>query len=320
MKTGKSLERIVSEIEAHLIPMGLTVERRTRVFDDDGVQVAEFDLQVKGRVGSTDFHWLIECRDRPSNHSEPGSWIQQLAGRRQAYEFDKVTAVSTSGFSPGAVRDAELLNVELRTISPVDREAVSDWFRLETVSVFVLRSNVQDAKVFYTAEATEAAKRWVEANRSSCTFLDKCLYSQETGELHSILEAWQGFINQRPEFGLQFKENLDSQQINQTVNYVNPQSRFEFTTPHGKVAIRAIRFKVDLSIEQDAIPIEKFSEYREILGDRKIAQTVAIPFEFEGGKYECRFHNFGVSDETLVRFGPLKPGDESKDENAEGGD
>lgn len=105
---GKQLEALVSFVEETLVPQGFSVNTNTKVFNDEGIQVAEFDVEVRGKVGTTDIAWLIECRDRPSQGAAPGSWIEQLVGRRARFGFNKVTAVSTTGFAAGAEEFAHL--------------------------------------------------------------------------------------------------------------------------------------------------------------------------------------------------------------------
>jgi|SRR5882724_8394553 len=117
--SGKPLEKLVREIEQHLLPSGFGVQANEKIFDDDGQQIAEFDLIISGNLGSSCIRWLIECRDRPSEGAAPGSWIQQLVGRKEQFKFDKVFAVSTSGFSPSAIAAAESGNIILRTVETV---------------------------------------------------------------------------------------------------------------------------------------------------------------------------------------------------------
>jgi hypothetical protein len=92
------------------------VDSNEKVFDAAGQQIAEFDLIISGNLGSSSVRWLIECRDRPSQGAAPGSWIQQLVGRKQQFKFDKVFAVSTTGFSAAAISAAEYGNVILRAV------------------------------------------------------------------------------------------------------------------------------------------------------------------------------------------------------------
>ena len=113
---GKPLERLVRAIEEQMLPEGFNVSSNERVIED-GVQLAEFDIVISGRLGSTDFKWLIECRDRPSQGAAPGAWIEQLVSRRSRFNFDKVIAVSTSGFAEGATKYASHEGIHLRTVT-----------------------------------------------------------------------------------------------------------------------------------------------------------------------------------------------------------
>jgi hypothetical protein len=116
---GKALEKLLTDIEKLLLGEGYSITSNERVYDDDGNQIAEFDVSIEGRVGSTSFNWLIECRNRPSKGPAPSSWIQHLSGRRQLFDFDKVIAVSATGFSIPAQIAARKLNVSLREVKSV---------------------------------------------------------------------------------------------------------------------------------------------------------------------------------------------------------
>ncbi|MSV27225.1 MAG: hypothetical protein EXQ52_00530 [Bryobacterales bacterium] len=123
---GKGLEDLVATIEGLLVPRGFRVERNDRVYSDDGVQIAELDIVIRGKVGSADFSWLMECRSRPSIGPAPESWIEQLVGRRQRFRFDKVTAVSTTGFASGAAEYAPSQGIDLRQLNEVAPDVI-DW-------------------------------------------------------------------------------------------------------------------------------------------------------------------------------------------------
>ncbi len=118
-RDGKQLESLVKDIEARLLPAGFKVELNQGVRNDEGEPLAEFDLLISGTIGSSSINWLIECRDRPSQGPAPGSWIEQLAGRRSRFNFDKVMAVSTSGFAAGAKQYAEKAGIVLRTVTDI---------------------------------------------------------------------------------------------------------------------------------------------------------------------------------------------------------
>lgn len=117
--SGEDLERLVRTIEQYLLPTNFKVEQRKRVYLDNGKQLAEFDIHISGDLGSSSIKWDIECRDRPSDGPAEGEWIEQLIGRRQVHKFDKIIAVSTTGFSAGARELAARTGVVLRTVTDI---------------------------------------------------------------------------------------------------------------------------------------------------------------------------------------------------------
>lgn len=88
--SGKNIELLVKVVENILLPKGFTVTVREKIFNDKGIQIAELDVLVSGKLGSTQVDWLIECRDRPSEGSSPISWIEQLVGRRDRLGLTKL--------------------------------------------------------------------------------------------------------------------------------------------------------------------------------------------------------------------------------------
>ena len=118
-KDGKNLEELVTEFQKLVLKAGKNVEVNKK-FYDQGIQIAEFDIFITFKSDIGDHKWLIECRDRPSQGAAPVSWIEQLIGRKVLHGFDRVIAVSTTGFSAGAMLCAEKGSIELRTVSEVE--------------------------------------------------------------------------------------------------------------------------------------------------------------------------------------------------------
>jgi Restriction endonuclease len=117
---GKNLEELVAEIERIVAKAGKTIEVNKRFYDDQGVQIAEFDIFITFSSDLGDHKWLIECRDRPSKGPADVDWIEKLVGRKSLNQLDRVIAVSTTDFSPGAKHWAEKGNIELRTVNQVE--------------------------------------------------------------------------------------------------------------------------------------------------------------------------------------------------------
>lgn len=157
--SGKELENFVGYIENILLPKGFTVSPREKIFDKDGNQIAELDLVISGTLSTTQFHWLIECRDRPSEGKAPISWIEQLFARRDRLNFNKVTAVSTTGFSSAAITYAQEKGIELRTIKEITREEIEDWFLVEEMTVHLILRDLKNFDINIIGVIDEEQKR-----------------------------------------------------------------------------------------------------------------------------------------------------------------
>lgn len=140
MNSGKELEQLVHEIERSLLSSDFKVTVNKTQFDDAGNQLAEFDIVISGRLGSCLVEWLIECRDRPSQGSAPNAWIEQLVARKKRFNFDKVIAVSTTGFAKGLSEYAEREEVLLRSVQRL-RDIASD-FNIEEMTYFANRVTI----------------------------------------------------------------------------------------------------------------------------------------------------------------------------------
>ncbi|MBI3860996.1 MAG: hypothetical protein HY290_03790 [Planctomycetia bacterium] len=143
---GTQLEEIVAQIEGMKLPPGFKVDLRHRVRDDEGIQLAELDVFIVGKVGTSTWTMLIECRDRPSEGRAPRSWIQQLVGRRDDLNLNNVMAVSSTGFARGVAKYAKAKGIELRTFKTLTAEAVSSYFP-PTAPAIVRRATYFDARI-----------------------------------------------------------------------------------------------------------------------------------------------------------------------------
>jgi hypothetical protein len=147
-KRRQSTGKLGAIVEKALSHESVVVKCNPKEYADNGVQLAEFDVVVEGRIGSSDVRILLECRDRPSDGAAPGAWIDQMVGRRSTYNFSRVVAVSTTGFSPGAVLSAERNNIELRVIEKTDAESIRSWFFPGKILLRQVKDDSLDVKIF----------------------------------------------------------------------------------------------------------------------------------------------------------------------------
>ena len=304
---GKQLEGLVSFVEETLIQKGFTVETNSKVFNEDGVQVAEFDIEVRGKVGTTEIAWLIECRDRPSQGAAPGSWIEQLVGRRKRFGFNKVTAVSTTGFAEGVKGFAQTEGIELREVNELSKEAFEDWFRINELTQLNRQTILRHANILVDkdekVEKVKELKRIIEKSTGDTPFL----LSIKTGGKVPLENAFLGAVEAVGNLFDDVVPNGDSKNINLHVNYENNEDHFVVKTLSGNIYIRAIQFHGELKIIENKIPIIKTIEYRNIDSHIPISQVAMFgPQEIQNHKFSIEFHNLSETGETHILLRNIK--------------
>lgn len=299
MKTdGKQLENLIRQIEELLLPQGFVVQCNRRIHNDAGVTVAEFDVEISGRVGSVDMNFLVECRDRKD--PAPASWIEQLVGRRDRFGFNKVMAVSTAGFAPGAKEYADQVGIELRTVADMRVEELPCWLGLRHVTQTVHRFKLDAARLVPGDGEPEERIEALRVLLESATGDDRLLRAVDTGERVSLPSAFRGALRDRDEACAGLTPNGPGKSIKVRARYPHDESHFVVDTNCGPVRIREILFRGEVRIEQIQIPFEALKEYRRDSTGETIAQVVSFPLEHDGSKFALEMHNLADTGETHV--------------------
>jgi hypothetical protein len=288
---GKPLQNLAEFIETALHPVGFEVVTNWCEFDADGNLLAEFDIQFVGTHMNSGYKWLIECRDRPSQGAAPGSWIEQLVGRRSRFKFDKVTAVSSTGFAPGAAAYAAAEDIELKEVRSLTPQHFSDWLRLENIEVMDPNWRITDAG-FTVATGmdqalTNALNDILSDSASNGRQNDPLIKGVETGTCRSLndifwqitweLGDWQKLIPGDP-----------PKAVNVAADLRSSGSLFVIETSQGPAQIEKISLVGDIWVTKTLIPISKSLEYRRFDQDGFIAQSADFE-SHDDGKSKVKF-------------------------------
>lgn len=299
MKDGKHLEALAAFVEERMLPAGFDVKCNRRVYNEDGVQIAEFDVEIRGRLGTTDIAWLIECRDRPGSGPAPGNWIEQLVGRRSRFGFNKVTAVSTTGFADGAAEFARLQGIELRVVDALTPDAFS-WLQLQGMRFRERRAKLDGARILISESLSGDLRAAVEDVVSNASGADKVLRSIQSGGRHTVAEAFLGAVEQ-----LNLFEGIDvngtAKRVPLHVNYTNDHDHFVVDTKLGAVRAEVIVFQGELTAVESVVPIDANSTYRNAQTGETISQVVTFePRSIYGKSVTLELHRMGENGETYV--------------------
>ena len=305
-KDGKKLEGLVTFVEEKLLPQGFDVKTNERVYNDDGVQIAEFDIEIRGKVGSTSIVWLIECRDRPSDGPAPGSWIEQLVGRRDRFRFDKVTAVSTTGFAAGAIEFAQSEGIEIREVMDLSPDQFADWLTICQIDQLEIVTTLHHTKILVSESESEERKNVLKKLIKGVTPHDTILKSSKTGELVAPKNAFsQAVCTERTLFE-DLIPNGSSKKIRLHVQYPNGKDHFVVETSVGIIRVTAILFEGEFCINKISVPLTSTAEYRYLEKGKPISQmAVFAPQKVNGIEFSMEMHHLAESGETHIVLNKL---------------
>lgn len=296
---GKQLESLVAFVEGTLLPPGFTVKSNERVFNDDGIQVAEFDVEIHGKVGSTTIAWLIECRDRPGQGAAPGSWVEQLVGRRTRFGFNKVTAVSTTGFASGATTFAKEQGIELREVRSLEPAEFADWLSISEMQQIKRVTDLKHATIFLSQTESVNVREAAMAVIASAAGNDKILRASSSGLPANLSQAFFGAVQS---VATAFDEVTVGQprKIQLVANYTD-EDHYLIQTIVGPVRVAHIEFLGELRVEHVTVPVIKTAEYRHSETGEPISQLAAFaPQSILGMKLALEMHRMAESGETHV--------------------
>ena len=193
---GKRLEQLVAMVEGMKLPEGFRVTSNESIRDDNGAQIAELDIAITGRIGSTTYTTIFECRDRPSEGAAPASWIEQLDSRRRRLKLDKIIAVSSTGFSPAAIDWARDSNIPLRTLETLTESDVRGFLPQRAP---LLNTHGDLLHVELVSVAEDAPIGWHESVdsqpiESPLKTTDKRLLKVSTESTYTLIEVWTEFL------------------------------------------------------------------------------------------------------------------------------
>jgi hypothetical protein len=301
---GKPLQDLTEFIERTLHPIGYEVVTNWCEFDADGNFLAEFDIQFIGTQQNSGLKWLIECRDRPSHGAAPGSWIEQLVGRRSRFNINKVTAVSSTGFAQGAAEYAARENIELKEVKSLSPQNFASWFQIPHLEVNEPNHKVEQVNFFVSKDITpERATALNEILRDSAINgrqNDPLLKGVRTGTLRSLNEI---FLQATQDLGdwKSLVANVPPKFVAVDLDLVGGGSVFVIETSAGPVQIERLMLGGNIWITQTIAPITKSTEYSRRDQEGFIAQSVQFETQDIGkSKLIIEMHHIPESGYTHV--------------------
>jgi hypothetical protein len=300
---GSRLEQLVAFVEEQYLGTGFTVETRKKVYDEAGNQLAELDVWILGPVGSTQFQWLISCRDRPSEGAAPPSWIRELRGTRDELRIDKVTAVSTTGFSAGARTAALEHGIELREVRELTPTEFKTWFHLKGLEQVTPYAIVSDVRIFID----EAEKGALDALQEVLNVANASTRLLVRSTDQEAVRGSDVFVDLAVQRGLFDEVEVDGSPAPTTVTeeYADGEDHFSVMTSAGSVRVRRIELDGHLAVTRSPIAMNSAVEYRKVETGSPISQTIVFMHSVGELNFALEFHRFAKTGETRLLLRPL---------------
>jgi hypothetical protein len=303
---GKQLEQLVAFIERTLLPAGFTVQTNRREYRH-GAQVAEFDVEIRGELGSTKIAWLIECRDRPSDGPAPNAWIQQLVGRRDQFNFNKVTAVSTTGFASGALEYAASRDIELREVRALSQSDFEPWLRASEFLYMQPHAHLVHVDLAPCGECSVASLDAFHARLAALAAGEAGLIHVATGMAITLRQAFDVALVHATDLCADLEPNGASKLARIVVRYPSESEHYYVELTGSRVRIESIDFWAEVSLRQSRSKVIESIEYLRSEGGSSISQTAVFGAQNIGGhQIVLELHHVAKSGETHVVLRKLR--------------
>lgn len=124
-----NFEKLISRIHKLLEGEDVYVEWNEKIPDPDNpCQMRQIDVLVKKGEETC----IIECRLHKEKQNV--KWIEELIGRRISFQANTIIAVSSSGFTTGAIKKANRYGVILKEMKSLSDKEIQSWSRTIDIS------------------------------------------------------------------------------------------------------------------------------------------------------------------------------------------
>jgi hypothetical protein len=131
VKPSKSFEQQIHRVYEFLEGSGVQVTWDDHIPDPDNPsQPRQIDMTVK-RDGKLT---LVECRHQRSRQNV--KWIEEMMGRRVSLKADSAIAVSSSGFTSGALNKAKRYGILTRDLRELTEREIRGWGRRIALTLY----------------------------------------------------------------------------------------------------------------------------------------------------------------------------------------
>ena len=295
-RKGRSLEKLVAFLEKTLGPQGIKVKSPDYIRGCISKSLREIDISLRSHTGSSEILVIIECRDRKG--TEDVTWIEQLPSKREDVGAHKAVAVSSTGFSSGAINMAKVKDIELRTLEEVNPHEILLWFGFEELTVLNYHINFKHVSIKLSVPKSVSVEVSPEVHSSVSAVFDinaPIFVRKKDGNKVSLLDIWKMVPNSI------YDDITPGQSKTKKIirlNFPDEEERFQILTVTGLIDIEHFIIYAEIWIEIKKRPLTSVRFYRD--EDKILTKTAEFQLEHQNVPYSLELHKLVESGEQVI--------------------
>jgi Restriction endonuclease len=205
-------QQFVAYVYSSVAPTGATVTESAMLREGGTGTEREVDVLISHKVAGIDLQLAIECRDWTKDQDI--NWIDGLVGKYKRLTVNKVIAVSSTPFSPGARDKAAEERIELLTVQQAREVDWASRLATETVGIRTAQNSLMNVGTYdnngdeITLTLTDHEGNITHKNKLSKAFFPECaaFYNQrlkprvDTRIFTGLSEATAKWTDTRPRY------------------------------------------------------------------------------------------------------------------------
>ncbi|MFY0643168.1 MAG: restriction endonuclease [Bacteroidia bacterium] len=256
-RQGRNFEKLIEKLEKSAGTNSLNISSPKYLIDKSTGGQREIDILVSVDHGTITNTVAFECRDRKSKQGV--EWIEAIISKYNDLDVDKVIAVSTGGFTKGALAKAKRNHIETRTFGEIDLKTVEAWWHMPYITKFDADFKFISSGIKYFKKEDEQYpdKSIVELEWGKKIFYDKVQENKiSPSNIFYTLRAQYVIQDHQKDLDLNgtSRIKLEWKSSNQEQNLFMEIENIELQLEH-------LWFDVDLSLETTIWPLTKAMQY-----------------------------------------------------------
>ena len=286
IKQIDKMQNLIASLEASLLPKGAKIKAQDYIEDRVTGQLRRVDISIRKQVGSIPVLIIIDCKDK--NIINDIEWIEKLAQKRDAIHAEKAVAVTYDKFSDSALRKADFMNIETRSLNEITPSDISEWCKIETMTLSNYRVEYINVKIFLetSPELYSQAQNFLKSvfQVGKMDTEAKIFTTGNSKDIFDINSIWNGMFPKHRTEGYKGVEP-NGPKIRRTFipNFTNPREKLQLILDNKKIEIKELELTCDIWIERTEIPLSWVSKYSS--EEESFIDSAGWEFEVNGKKY-----------------------------------